>query len=88
MKPLSVLIPLTATITNEDLPKQIPSPTNSSRSTVVRSQSSSDVESTNEQISTEILQHAVGENFIKKNNENESNIEQDSQNDGTPSEKG
>ena len=56
-KPLSVFIPsTTTTILQDQLPKQLPSPTNSSsRSTVVRSQSSSDLESPNEQILTRTL---------------------------------
>ena len=55
-KPLSVFIPSTTPILHDQIPKQLPSPTNSSsRSTVVRSQSSSDVESPNEQILTRTL---------------------------------
>jgi hypothetical protein len=47
--PLTVFIPSKTTMINADSTKQLPSPTNSStRSTVVRSQSSSDVDSPNE----------------------------------------
>ena len=54
--PLSVFIPSTTTIIHGEISKQLPSPTNSSsRSTVVRSPSSSDVESPNEQILTQTL---------------------------------
>jgi hypothetical protein len=58
--PLSVLIPSTTTMINGEITKQIPSPTNSSsRSTVVRSQSSSDVESPNEPSTQDPLQQTV-----------------------------
>ncbi|CAF5154948.1 unnamed protein product, partial [Rotaria sp. Silwood1] len=93
--PLSVLIPSTTTMMNEDIQKQIPSPTNSSsRSTVVRSPSSSDVESPNELLlpqnllSHDKLKQTMDEYIIQKINENQLNIEQEDKNDQTPTEKG
>ncbi|CAF1195459.1 unnamed protein product [Rotaria sp. Silwood1] len=92
--PLSVLIPSTTTMMNEDIQKQIPSPTNSSsRSTVVRSPSSSDVESPNELLlpqkllSHDKLKQTMDEYIIQKINENQLNIEQEDKNDQTPTEK-
>ncbi|CAF3818855.1 unnamed protein product [Rotaria magnacalcarata] len=67
----------------EYMPKQLPSPTNSSsRSTVVRSQSSSDVESPHELLlaqtlsADEQLKQIINDNVIEKINAIESNIEQ------------
>jgi hypothetical protein len=81
--PLSVFIPsTTTTIIHGQISKQIPSPTNSSsRSTVVRSQSSSsDIESPNEQILTktlvskEQLEGTIDEHINKQTNiQNEEN---------------
>ncbi|CAF1106474.1 unnamed protein product [Rotaria sordida] len=92
--PLSVFIPLTTTMINEDIQKQIPSPTtSSSRSTVIRSSSTSDVESPNELLLTQTLisedqlKQIINENIIQKINENQSNIEQEDKNDETPTEK-
>ncbi|CAF1396648.1 unnamed protein product [Adineta ricciae] len=56
--PLSVFIPSTSAAIPGDTTKQLPSPTNSSsRSTVVRSQSSSDVGSSSEQMMTQTIQN-------------------------------
>ncbi|CAF1412794.1 unnamed protein product [Adineta steineri] len=87
--PLSVFIPLTTTIVHEDTPKQLPSPTNSSsRSTVVRSQSSSDVESPGEQVMTQTLsEQTVQNNFLPQTDEEQSNIENEQNNDEISSEK-
>ncbi|CAF4064310.1 unnamed protein product [Rotaria sp. Silwood2] len=91
--PLSVLISST-TMINEDMQKQIPSPTpSSSRSTVVRSPSSSDVESPNELLFTQTLiskeksKQIIDENIIQKIIENQLNMEQEENNDETPTEK-
>ncbi len=71
--PLSVFIPLTTTtIIQGETSRQLPSPTNSSsRSTVVRSQSSSDVDSSNEQVLTQTL--VPQENIVQINIEKEEN---------------
>jgi len=76
--PLSVFIPSTTTIIHGDINKQLPSPTNSSsRSTVVRSPSSSDVDSPNEQILTRTLipQEQLEQNNIKQTNQEQINIQ-------------
>ncbi len=80
--PFSVFIPSTTTIIHEEIHKQLPSPTNSSsRSTVVRSPSSSDVDSPNEQILTrtliqpEQLEQTFGENNITQTNQEQRNIQ-------------
>ena len=88
--PLSIFIPSTTTMIHEDTPKQMPSPTNSSsRSTVVRSQSSSDVESPNEQIMTQTLsEQTIHDNVLPQTNEEQSNIENEENNNETFSEKG
>jgi len=86
--PLSIFIPSsTTTIVHGDVLKQIPSPTNSSsRSTVVRLQSSSDVESPNEQIMTQTLsEQTTQNNVLPQTNEEQSNIENNNE---VPSEKG
>ncbi|UJR29899.1 hypothetical protein I4U23_017447 [Adineta vaga] len=79
--PLSVFIPSSVTTIHTDTTKQLPSPTNSSsRSTVVRSQSSSDVESPSEQIMAQTLsQQTIQDNIFTPTNEE--------QNDETLSEK-
>ncbi|CAF1541864.1 unnamed protein product [Rotaria magnacalcarata] len=81
--PVLILPSETTTIIHEDMPKQLPSPTNSSsRSTVVRSQSSSDVESPHELLlaqtlsADEQLKQIINDNVIEKINAIESNIEQ------------
>ncbi len=82
--PLSVFIPSTTTTTiiHGEISKQLPSPTtSSSRSTVVRSPSSSDGDSPNEQILTrtlipsEQLEQTVGENNITQTNQEQINIQ-------------
>jgi hypothetical protein len=85
--PLSVFIPTTTTIHGE-ISKQLPSPTNSSsRSTVVRSPSSSDVESPNEQLLTQTLlpQQQLDEEI---NTQQQSNIENQEKNNQSSSENG
>jgi hypothetical protein len=69
--PLSIFIPSTTSTIHGDIQKQIPSPTNSSsRSTVVRSQSSSDVESPNEQIMTQTLsEQTIQNNLLPQTNQ-------------------
>ncbi len=72
--PLSVFIPSTTTI----LPRQLPSPTNSSsRSTVVRSPSSSDVDSPNEQILIKTLIPQEQLQQTLETNQQQSNIEKE-----------
>ncbi len=76
--PLSVFIPSTTTIIHEEIHKQLPSPTNSSsRSTVVRSPSSSDVDSPNEQILTRTLiqPEQLEQNNITQTNQEQRNIQ-------------
>ncbi len=88
--PLSILIPSTTpTIVHGETSRQLPSPTNSSsRSTVVRSRSSSDGDSPNEQILTQTL--VPQEQTVQENNNiiMQTNIEKEEKNNETSSEKG